>query len=109
MLLGIQDLRRAQAYLADQELELAAEHVWKSMFFVDQWPEALQEKAAALLPLLFKAGPIKTTIRQISASERVMLRLQLLSLIEEALQAEGGLLHWKLTGISLEIADDHRD
>ncbi len=59
------------------------------MFYRDISPKDLQERGDALLPLLFKAGPIKATVRQLSASDRVALRLQLQSLIDVAVRAEG--------------------
>lgn len=89
MLPGIQEFRTAQVHLANHDLEQAAEHAWKAMFYRDTWPDLLVAKADALLPLMFKTGPIQATVRQMSASDRVALRRQLRALIDDALRADG--------------------
>lgn len=88
MLQGIEYLRSARRHLADEDIEQAAEHFWKAMFYLDKWPAALERRANALLPLMFKAGPIAASVGQLDPAERASLHRQMLALIEEALRGE---------------------
>jgi hypothetical protein len=89
MLQGIEYLRSARRHLAHEDIEQAAEHLWKAMFYLDSWPDDLQQRANALLPRMFSAGPIATSIRQMSRAEHEALHRQMLVLIDEALLGDG--------------------
>jgi hypothetical protein len=88
MLPGMKDLRAAHGFLASQDIEQAAEHVWKAVFYRDTWPVELQKRADALIPLLFREGPIKSTVKQLSPADLDNLRVRLEETIGSAEQAD---------------------
>ena len=94
MLQGIEYLRSARRHLAHEDIEQAAEDLWKAMFYLDEWPAALQRRANALLPLMFRAGPIAVSIRQLDPAERETLGHELVAFLDEARRSDGVACPW---------------
>jgi hypothetical protein len=75
--------------LAGENIGQAAQCVWRAMFYANEWPDQLQQQANTLIPLLFRFGTIQDTVEQLSADDLRTLRVQLGSLIDEAMRSEG--------------------
>jgi hypothetical protein len=60
----------------------ATQQVWSAMFYSSEWPLALQNRARALEPMLFKYGTIDMTIAHMSDTEIDEMRGQLAAFLQ---------------------------
>lgn len=94
--LGINRLRRAceilerdsEAKPAETTLLAGASEVWSAMFEMPSWPPPLGAKAEELQRSLFRYGPIRMTVEQMTESERLELRRELKEFCDFAEQLE---------------------
>jgi hypothetical protein len=87
MIDGLEHIREAAETLATRDERLkarlaeAGKEVWSAMYFSEEWPTELEQKARTIQLSIMKDGPIEETVRRMSNDEASRVAGQILDLL----------------------------